>query len=214
MFKVYLADDHAILREGLKAMMTNNTELMVAGESGTGRETIRDIDAGEYDLLVLDMVLPDMDGFDVLMRVKRSRPNLLVMILTLRIDETLAIRLLKSGAVGYAVKAMPPLQIIDAMRRVLRGERFLAPELAAMIASRVSTQQKGSLHERLSNREYTIFIKLASGLSITEIANELHIAPSTVSTHRTHILEKLELTSNADLVRYAVSLESPAYVSE
>ncbi|MBF0192537.1 MAG: response regulator transcription factor [Magnetococcales bacterium] len=207
MLKVYLADDHEILREGLKSLLKNDCELVVAGESGTGRETIRDIDKGEYDLLVLDIVLPDMDGFDVLVRVKRSRPNLQVLILTLRVDETLAIRLLKSGAIGYAVKVMPVPQIIDAMRRVGRGERFLAPELAAMIVSRISTHQKSSLHERLSNREYTIFLKLAAGLSISDIANELHIAPSTVSTHRTHILEKLELTNNADLVRYAISLE-------
>ncbi|MBF0271722.1 MAG: response regulator transcription factor [Magnetococcales bacterium] len=204
MFKVYLTDDHAILREGLKAMLNGDPELMVTNESATGKKTIRDLSKEEFNLLVLDIKLPDMDGLEVLQRVIQAQPKLRVLFLTLVADETLAIRLVRAGAAGYATKKMPPMQIVDAMRLVARGGRFLAPELAVKVVEKIFTGQEADLHEQLTNREYSIFLKLAAGMQITTIARELNLAPSTVSTHRIRILEKMNLTNNADLVRYAI----------
>ncbi|MEO5346039.1 MAG: response regulator transcription factor [Magnetococcus sp. YQC-9] len=205
MFRAYVTDDHALLRQGLKSLLSDDPELRITGESGTGKETLKDLAQGGYDLLVLDLSLPDMDGFEILQKVKRHHPELPVMILTLHADVSLAVRLLKLGASGYALKEMDPHQIIDAMRRIARGGRFLAPELAARMAERVSTELDVSPHERLSDREYTVFLKLASGISLANTARELNISASTVSTHRDHILKKLELPNTAALIRYAVA---------
>ncbi|MEO5341551.1 MAG: response regulator [Magnetococcus sp. MYC-9] len=170
MFNVYLADDHAILRQGLKSLLKGDPELQIAGESGSGRSTIEDLARGGYDLLVLDLSLPDMDGFEVLQEVKRHHPDLPVMILTLYVDAGLANRGIELGASGYVLKEMEPHRIVDTMRCIARGGQFLAPELAASLAGR-----RASPFKRVSHLEETDFFNqqttaLNARSRITELA--------------------------------------------
>ncbi|MBF0179910.1 MAG: response regulator transcription factor [Magnetococcales bacterium] len=204
MYRVYLTDDHAMLRQGIKSLLQRDPELVVTGESGSARETMRELAAGPFDLLVLDLSLPDMDGIRLLQQVRAKHPRLAILVLTLHADTALAARVLKLGAAGYATKDQDPAHIIDAMRRVARGGRYLAPELAAELADRIAVQAESPLHERLSDREYAVFLKLAEGLPVARIAEELYISASTVRTHRAHIFEKMGFSNNAQIVRHAV----------
>ncbi len=206
MYRVFLTDDHAILREGLKALLQTDPELCVVGESSTGTDTILQIADEELDLLVLDLYLPDIDGLEVLQQVKALQPTLPVLILTLHNDEILAARVLRAGASGYAVKDMTPAQIVEAMRCVAAGGRYLGGSMASRLAGSISSPEEDlPPHTRLSEREYSIFIRIIAGHSIHRISQELSISPSTVSTHRAHILEKMRLANNSELVRYAIA---------
>ncbi|MBF0158577.1 MAG: response regulator transcription factor [Magnetococcales bacterium] len=204
MLKVFLTDDHALLREGLKRLLEKDHELVVAGESGKGQETLRWLGRNPCDLLILNLNLPDIDGLQVLQQVRQRHPNLPVLILTMYMDNTMATRLLKAGAAGYVTKTAPTEVIVAAIRRVAKGGHYLDPDLAADMAEKISTGSPPLPHEQLSNREFTVLLKISSGYSISEIASMLHLAPSTVSTYRTRVLEKMNKTSNAELVRYVI----------
>ena len=204
MIKIYITDDHPILRAGIKALLSEEANFSIIGESSNGRETLQFLRKENVDLLLLDLRLPQMDGFEVLQRVKELCPELKVLILTSCTEESIAYRFLKAGASGYLVKDMLAEELVRAVRIVSRGHRYLSPEMAAQMADRISEPTTVLAHEKLTNREFQVFKLLACGTAGTDIAQALRLAPSTVSTYRTRILEKLELASVAALVRYAV----------
>ncbi|MEO5333430.1 MAG: response regulator transcription factor [Magnetococcus sp. YQC-5] len=185
-------------------MLSEEADLSIVGESSNGRDTLQFLRKDDVDLLLLDLHLPHMDGFEVLQRVKELRPELKVLILTSCSEESMAYRFLKAGASGYLVKDMLPEELVKAVYAVVRGKRYLSPEIAAKIADRIVEPDDTPAHEKLTNREFQVFKLLAGGTAGTDIARSLRLAPSTVSTYRTRILEKLELASVAALVRYAV----------
>ena len=204
MIKIFITDDHPLLRTGIKAMLAENSDFTIVGESGNGRETLQHLRKEAVDVLLLDIHLPIMDGFEVLQRAKELRPELRVLILTMCAEESMAYRFLRAGASGYLVKDMLPEELTKAVRTVSRGQRYLSSEMAAQMADRIVEPSAAPAHEKLTNREFQVFKLLAAGTAGTDIAQALRLAPSTVSTYRTRILEKLELTSVAALIRYAV----------
>ncbi|MBF0192755.1 MAG: response regulator transcription factor [Magnetococcales bacterium] len=204
MVRIFLTDDHPLLRMGIKSMLMEDPEFIVVGECGSGREALQYLRREGVDLLLLDLHLPDMDGLEVLQRVKELRPALRVLILTMCAEESMAFRLLRAGASGYVVKDMMPEELVKAVRMVSHGQRYLSTEIAAHIAARIIAPDNLPAHEKLSFREFQVFKRLAAGEPVTGIARELHLAPSTVSTYRTRIMEKLELASMSALIRYAI----------
>ncbi|MBF0427565.1 MAG: response regulator transcription factor [Magnetococcales bacterium] len=197
--KIFITDDHFVVRKGIAAILANETDIHVVGDSGSGRETIRQLTDHDVDILLLDISLPDMNGMDVLERIQVERPQLRVVIFTMFAEDSLATRFLNAGAYGYLTKEMSHEQIIDAIRQVAKGNQYVAPTLAVKLQAKSQVMP----HESLTNREFTIFLKIAEGFPLHAIADELHLAPSTVSTYRLRILEKMGMTTNADLVRYA-----------
>ncbi|MEO5340910.1 MAG: response regulator transcription factor [Magnetococcus sp. MYC-9] len=204
MVKIFITDDHPLLRAGVKAMLVEEKDFLLVGESGTGKETMQRLRKEAVDVLLLDFHLPDLDGFEVLQRVRELRPELKVLILTSCAEESMAYRFLRAGASGYLVKDMLPEELVKAVRIVIRGRRYLAAEMAAQMADRIVDPDDTPLHEKLTNREFQVFNLLVAGTPGTEIARVLRLAPSTVSTYRTRILEKLELASVPALIRYAL----------
>ncbi|MBF0162176.1 MAG: response regulator transcription factor [Magnetococcales bacterium] len=204
MITIFIADDHPLLREGVKALLAAEGDLAVVGASGTGQETLHRLRKEVVDLLLLDLHLPDMDGFEVLQRVKKLRPELRVLVVTLCAEESMAFRVLRAGASGYLVKDALPEELVKAVRAVHLGRRYLSPETASRMVERFVDPEEVPIHDRLTNREFQVFKRLASGMTVSGIARELNLASSTVSTHRAHILDKLELTSVTALIRYAV----------
>ncbi|MBF0162174.1 MAG: response regulator transcription factor [Magnetococcales bacterium] len=204
MIRLFVTDDHPLLREGVKAMLSAEGDLAVVGESGTGKETLHRLRKEAVDLLLLDLHLPDMDGFEVLQRVKELRPELRVLVVTLCAEESMVFRLLRAGASGYLVKDALPEELVKAVRAVHLGKRYLSPEMTSRMVDRFVDPEEVPIHDRLTNREFQVFKRLASGVTVSGIARELHLASSTVSTYRARILDKLELSSVTALIRYAV----------
>ncbi|MBF0158643.1 MAG: response regulator transcription factor [Magnetococcales bacterium] len=204
MFKIFVADDHAVLRKGVVGLLTDTADFVVVGESDNGRDTIRHVAKTDVDVLLLDIKLPDMSGLDVLQRVLLDKPGLSVAIFTMFADETLAIRYLKAGASGYLTKEMSPDQLIEAIRHIAAGGKYLAPTLAANAVVKMQESHHVLPHQFLTDREFSIFLKIAAGMPLAKIADDLHLSPSTVSSYRLRILKKMAMSTNAELVRYAI----------
>jgi DNA-binding NarL/FixJ family response regulator len=205
MIKILIVDDHAIVREGLKQILSEISDMEVSGEASDGSEAMEEVRKNKYDVIILDIALPDMNGLDVLKEIKSKKPDLSVLILSMHPEERLAVRVLKAGASGYLTKTSAPDELIAAIRKVSLGGEYVTSSLAEKLAFRLRTGSEESLHETLSDREYDVMIKLASGKTVKEISKEMHLSPKTISTHRTHILDKMGMKSNADLTEYAVS---------
>jgi DNA-binding NarL/FixJ family response regulator len=205
MIKILIVDDHAIVREGLKQILSEISDMVVAGEASDGCEAMEQVSKKKYDVVILDIALPDRNGLDVLKDIKNQTPDLSVLILSMHPEERLAVRVLKAGASGYLTKTSAPDELIAAIRKVSTGGEYVTSTLAEKLAFQLRTGSEESLHETLSDREYDVMLKLASGKTVKEIAKEMHLSPKTISTHRTHILEKMGMKNNADLTEYAVS---------
>lgn len=204
MYKLFVTDDHAVLRKGILSLLANEPDFQVVGQSGSGRETIRLVFKEAVDILVLDLRLPDVSGLDVLQRIKLDKPEVKVVILTMFAGDDWAQRCLNAGASGYLTKDMSPDHIVGAIRTIACGGKYLAPQVGAHFMERSSSKNGELSHKSLTNREFGIFLKLASGAPIARIAEDFCLAPSTVSSYRLRILKKMGLANNADLVRYAV----------
>jgi two-component system, NarL family, invasion response regulator UvrY len=205
MIKILIADDHSIVREGLKYMLMGFPEMVVAGEASNGQEVLDILRLGEkWDVVVLDISMPGKTGIEILQEIKQQYPKLPVLILSMHPEEQFAIRCLKAGASGYVGKQSVSVQLVEAIRKVHSGGKFLSPDLAERLAYYVEKDSDRPLHEMLSNREFQVMRLLAGGKTVTEIANELSLSVKTVSTYRTHILEKMDMKTNADLVQYAM----------
>ena len=204
MKNILLVDDHSIVREGLKNLIELEDGLQVTGEASSGLEAINLIRTNKYDVVVLDLSMPDKNGVDTLHDLKHIAPDLPVLILSGYAEEQYALNLMRSGCKGYLSKGADSDEIIKAIRTIANGRRYISAELADLMTNELSHPSDKLLHEMLSKREFQVFYKLAGGLSPTEIATELNISIKTVSTYRTRILEKMSLKTNAELIYYAI----------
>ena len=207
MVRILIADDHAIVRAGLKQFIAGDADLQVGGEASSGAETIDLVRNGEFDIVLLDIRMPDGSGIDTLRKLKTLRPDLPVLMLSGFAEEQYALNLLRAGAAGYVTKEAAPAELVKAIRTVMVGRKYVSPELAQILAAGVSGDADKPLHAQLSQREFQIFCRLAAGESVSKIADELLISVKTVSTYRTRILQKMNLNSNADITYYAIKNE-------
>src|SRR6201997_4212515 len=208
MIRVLIADDHAIVRGGFRQFVADEPDMCVAAEASTGDETTRLVreqpDGEPFDVVLLDIAMPDKNGIDTLRVIRQMRPEQGVLILSGYPESQYAINLLRAGANGYLNKDCEPEEIVRAIRAVARGHRYLSEAVADTLADNLDKPAAGRPHEALSEREFQIFCKLAAGQIPTEIAEELHLSVKTVSTYRARVLEKMRLANNADLTYYAI----------
>jgi len=203
MIRVITVDDHPVVRRGLKQIIAAEQDMQVVGEAENAREAIRVIRQTACDVVVLDITLPDASGLDVLSRLKSERPTLPVLIMSIHDEEPYALRVLKAGASGYLMKDSLPEELIKAIRKITSGGKYISPSIAERLASEFASPEK-SPHEKLSDREFQILCLIASGKSLKEIGETLFISGKTVSSYRARILEKMNMSTNSDLTRYAL----------
>ena len=204
MIRVLIADDHAIVRRGLKAILIHELEGAIYGEAKDAYETLVRIQDSEWDLAILDLTMPGRSGLDVLADLKAARPKLPVLVVSMHPEDQYAKRLLKSGASGYLNKESAPEELVKAVRKVLGGGRYVSAALAEKLAADLSEDTARPIHETLSNREFEVLRMIADGKTVTQIAEELHLGVTTVSTYRSRLLEKMGMETTADLMRYAL----------
>jgi DNA-binding NarL/FixJ family response regulator len=204
MLKILIADDHAVVRGGLRQFLADAPDCRIDGEACTGGEALALIESEHWDLLLLDIRLPDINGLEVLKRVKQKKPALPVLIFSMFAEDDYAMAALEAGAAGYLPKDSEPEEILAAIRRAGRGERYLSPQLAEKLLAGTTSAGRKLPHDSLSEREFAVMRLISRGLALTAIAEELHLSPKTVSTYRTRIMEKLNLLNNADLTRYVI----------
>jgi DNA-binding NarL/FixJ family response regulator len=205
--KVLIADDHTIFREGLKQLIARTMDLRVADEAENGNEALRKLRQQDFDLVILDISMPDKNGLDVLTEIKRTKPTLPVLILSMYPEELFAVRALKAGAAGYLTKGSSSQEILDALRRVMSGKKYISPALAEVLADGLQTDSDRPLHESLSTREYQVAGMMAAGTKPLQIAEELAMSVKTVGTYRVRIFKKMAMKNNAELVRYFTEQE-------
>lgn len=202
MLKILIADDHAVVRGGLRQFLADAADCRL-GEASTGHEAMAMVAAEPWDLLLLDIGLPDVNGLEVLKRIKRDQPELPVLMFSMYAEDDYAMAALDAGAAGFLPKDSAPAEILQAIRRASRGERYLSSQLAEkLLAGAVSAKKQP--HDLLSERELAVMRQLSRGMSLTAIGESLHLSPKTVSTYRTRLLEKLKLGNNAELTRYVI----------
>lgn len=204
MIRVLIADDHTILREGLKQILADHGDLRVAGEAENGGEALKLIQAQDFDVVVLDMSMPGRNGIELIKQIKDERPKLPVLILSMHKEDLYAVRTIKAGAAGYLSKDSASALLVDAIRRVASGGMFISPVVAEKLALGLRQPSDALPHTLLSDREYQIFLMLVHGKGITAIAEELSLSVKTVSTHKSRIQEKMALDSLSGLVKYAI----------
>jgi DNA-binding NarL/FixJ family response regulator len=203
MVRVVVVDDHAVVREGLKRIISENPNMTVAGEASGGNEALELVRQTACDVLVLDITMPDKNGMDVLKQIRTESPRLPVLILSMHSEDQYAVRLLRAGAAGYLSKETAPVKLVEAIRKVVRGGKYVSPGLAEKLVFDLDKDAKLP-HELLSDREYQVLCMIASGKTVGIIATDLSLSVKTVSTYRARILEKLEMANNAEITRYAI----------
>lgn len=205
MINILIADDHAVVRQGLKQIITDNEDMTVTGEAENAQEVLRFVGKENFNVIILDITMPGgKSGLDLLPEIKELRPNAKVLILSMHAEEQFAIRALKSGASGYITKQSAPTELIKAIRKVQSGGKYISQSIAEQLAFFLSDDENKPLHEKLSDREFQVLRMIATGKILREIADELFISEKTVSTYRARILEKMNMKRNAELIRYAV----------
>jgi DNA-binding NarL/FixJ family response regulator len=204
MIRLLVADDHAIVRKGIEQIIAETTDIAVADEARNGQELLEKVRKHDYDLVLLDISMPGRDGLEILKELKSQRPKLNVLMLSMYPEEQYAVRALRSGASGYLTKESAPDELIAAIRKVSSGHKYVSASLAEKLAALLKNRSGGPLHEQLSDREYRIMCMIASGKTQTEIAEELSLSIKTISTYRSRVLRKMQMTSNADIIRYAI----------
>jgi DNA-binding NarL/FixJ family response regulator len=202
--KVLVADDHAIVRRGLRQILAETPDILVGAEAASAAEVRRLVQEERFSVVVLDISLPGASGLELLADIRKARPDLPVLILTVHSEDQYAVRAIRSGAAGFLTKESAPDRLIEAVRKIASGGRYVSPELAERLASALAGENKGAPHERLSDREFEIMKMLASGKTVSQVAQELSLSVKTVSTHRTRILKKMEMKTNAELTSHAV----------
>ena len=204
MIKILIVDDHPLVRQGLKLILGEEADMQVMGEASSAQEALALVRQGEWEVVLLDISMPERSGLDILSDLKRDYPSLPVLILSVHREDLYAIRALRAGAAGYLQKACPPTELVTAVRKVQAGEKYVSVAFAEQLATAMAIPFNGLPHEALSNREYTVFRLLSKGKTVSEIAQQLMLSVKTISTYRTRILEKMHLRHNAEIMRYAV----------
>jgi len=211
MIRILVADDHTIVREGLKQILGEEKDMNVADEASNGQEALQKIQKHEYDCVLLDISMPGRSGLEVLKDIKILRPKLPVLILSMHSEELYAIRALRAGASGYLTKASASEELIGAIRKVSTGRKYVSTSLAEKLAFELDTDASKLPHETLSDREHQVMIMLATAKSVKEIADEVCLSVKTISTYRMRIMEKMNLKKNAELTLYAIQHHLIAY---
>jgi two-component system invasion response regulator UvrY len=204
LIRALLADDHRLVREGLKQLLSEAPGIVVAAEAANSQEVMEKVRTEEIDVVLLDISMPGRSGLEVLKELKRIRPNLPVLMVTMYPEKEYAVRALKTGAAGYLTKSCAPDELITAVRRVTSGGRYVSPSVAEVLAVELQEGVEKPRHELLSNRELQVMLMIARGKTVGEIAVDMCLSAKTVSTYRARILEKLRLSNNAEITRYAI----------
>ena len=202
--RILLADDHAVVRHGLKQILADEFKRAVFGEARNAQEALSLIWKENWDVVVLDITMPGRSGLEVLREIRKSKPKLPVLVLSMHPENQFAVRVLKRGASGYMTKESAPDELVGAIKKVLAGGRYVSTSLAEKLATYLSTDTQKPAQELLSDREFQVLRLIASGKIVSEIARELSLSVKTISTYRTRILEKMELRTSAELIHYAV----------
>ena len=200
--RVFLADDHALFREGVKALLAEESDIAVAGEAGTAKETLTRVRNEPWDVLLLDISLPDGSGIDLLRQIRPHKPDLPILILSMHPEEQFAVNLLRAGATGYITKDAVPQDVVSAIRTLLNGRKYISPAVAQILADDVGGDNRPA-HEQLSEREFQVFCKLAAGRAVGDIAAELFLSNKTVSTYKKRLMQKLKAKSLVELIDMA-----------
>jgi len=204
MIKILIADDHAIVRKGLKQIIAETTDMVVADEACDGQEVLGKLRKDSFDMVLLDIAMPGKTGLDILRELKAENPKLPVLVLSMYPEEQYAVRVLKAGASGYLTEESAPDELIAAIRKVSLGKRYVTPSLAEKLAFNLQVDADKPLHENLSDREYQVMCMIASGKTVGEIAEKLSLSAKTISTYRARILEKMKMKNNAEITHYAI----------
>ena len=203
--KILVVDDHAVVRAGIHYFLDDFPDMQIAGEAATAQEAMRLIRSQDWDIVLLDIAMPDKSGIDVLKQIKREKPHLPVLMLSMHPENRYAVQILRSGASGYVQKEALATELVNAIQTILKGHKYISPVVADLLTSDLKPQDGDKpLHETLSSREYQIFQKLGQGLGVSRIAEDLCLSVKTVSTYRARILEKMKMSSNADIIYYAI----------
>jgi len=204
MITLVIADDHAIVREGLKRIIGDAPDLQIVGEAADGNEVLQRVREQAFDVLVQDLSMPGRSGMELIRLVKAERPKLRILVLSMHAELQYAVRAIKSGASGYLTKESAPAELVQALRRVAAGGAYVTSEVAEQLALGAMPGGAGASHESLSPREFEVFRMLAAGLSVTEAAGKMNVSVKTVSTHKANLMQKLSLHNQSELVRYAI----------
>jgi len=204
MIRILVVDDHTVVREGIKQILAGQEDMFVEDEAESGQEALNKLTKKNYDLILLDISMPGRSGLEILEEIRLKQPKLPVLILSMHPEEQYAVRTLRAGAAGYLTKASAPQELISAIRKVARGGKYVTASLAEKLAFELDAGAEKPRHEKLSNREYQVMLMLASGQSVTEVAEELCLSAKTITTYRTRILEKMDMKKNAELTLYSI----------
>jgi DNA-binding NarL/FixJ family response regulator len=204
MIRIIIADDHAIVRKGLKQILEDTMEMIVEDEAGNGQELIEKLRKNTFDVVILDITMPGKSGLDTLKDIKAEFPKLPVLVLSVHREEQYAVRTLKSGAAGYINKKSAPDELIEAIRIVSQGRKYISHSVVDSLVTSLEPNSEKPLHETLSDREYQVMCMIASGKSVSTISKELNLSVKTISTFRSHILRKMNMKDNAEITHYAI----------
>ena len=204
MIRIAIADDHAIVRHGLRQILEEDHEMKVVAEHANGIDALHWLCNHSCDVALIDISMPGMNGIDMLKQLRKEKPTLPVLVISIYAEDQYAVRLIKAGASGYLTKESAPIKIIEAVRCVASGKKYISPAVVEMLADEIGDTHPESKHKLLSTREYQIFLLLSSAQPVIKIAESLNLSAKTVSTYRSRIMEKMHLTNNAELIRYAI----------
>jgi DNA-binding NarL/FixJ family response regulator len=204
MIKVLVCDDHAVVRKGIRQILAETGDISVMGEAATAADVMRLVREQRWNVVVLDISLPGGNGIELIGEIRRERPEARVLILTMHPEEQYAVRALRAGAAGFLTKESAPDKLIEAVWRIAAGGKYVTPELGETLASAIAGELPGQPHERLSDREFEVLKLIASGRTVSQVAQDLSLSVKTISTHRTRILQKMNMSTNAELTHYAI----------
>lgn len=208
MINVFIADDHSIVREGVRSMVSSAPDMKVVGEAADGDQALRGVLGLQPTVFLMDMSMPGCSGLQLIEKVRRCAPKTRILVLSMHQEDLYATRTIRAGAQGFITKSRPPSELLDALREVASGQIYVTRELAQKLAREALTGENNEQpHTRLSKREYEIFLDLVNGVTVSQIASKLNVSSKTVSTHKARLMEKLAVESLSELVRYAVSHE-------
>ncbi len=204
MIRIVIADDHTIMREGLKRIFVGTDDIDVVGEAIDSSSTLKKVKEGGFEVLLLDLSMPGRNGIELIRQIKQEAPKLSILILTMYEEEQYAVRAIRAGALGYLTKESAETQLVNAIRRVASGRPYISAEVAEQLALNIIAPENELPHTLLSNREFEVFLMLSTGKTITEIASKLHLSAKTISTHKVRILNKMQMNTLSEIVQYAI----------